>query len=120
MRKFLLFISLIISHLCAAQTTQRYAVEIALPKSQMTAICLMRTDSTERRGSVVNEFGIHAFDFTQNLRNQRVRLKNVLPAMNKWYLRRVLRRELRKALCGQPSRITLKPLENDETTPPTL
>lgn len=44
-------------------------------------------------GSVVNEFGIHYFDFTSV--NNRVKVSNVFPAMDKWYIRRMLRNDLR-------------------------
>lgn len=59
----------------------------------ITGICLARQTDDGLVGSVVNEFGIHFFDFT--CQNNRVKVSNVFPAMNKWYIRRVLRSDLR-------------------------
>lgn len=59
----------------------------------VTGICIARQTEQGVVGSVVNEFGIHFFDFT--CKGNRVKLSNVFAAMNKWYIRRVLRRDLK-------------------------
>ena len=59
----------------------------------LTGICLVRQTEEGLAGSVVNEFGIRAFDFT--CRHDKVRIMNVLPQMNRWYIRRLLRADLR-------------------------
>ncbi len=59
----------------------------------VTGICLVRQTEQGLVGSVVNEFGIHFFDFT--CQGNRVTVSNVFAAMNKWYIRRVLRNDLR-------------------------
>jgi len=59
----------------------------------LTGICLVRQTDEGLVGSVVNEFGIRAFDFT--CCGDKVRVMNVLPQMNKWYIRRLLRADLR-------------------------
>lgn len=59
----------------------------------LTGICLVRQTEEGLAGSVVNEFGIRAFDFT--CRHDKVRVMNVLPQMNRWYIRRLLRADLR-------------------------
>lgn len=59
----------------------------------LTGICLVRQTEDGLAGSVVNEFGIRAFDFT--CRHDKVRVMNVLPQMNRWYIRRLLRADLR-------------------------
>ena len=59
----------------------------------ITGICMARQTENGLVGSVVNEFGIHFFDFT--CQNNRVKVRNVFPVMNKWYIRRVLRSDLR-------------------------
>jgi len=59
----------------------------------ITGICLTRQTAQGLVGSVVNEFGIHFFDFTCT--NDRVKVSNVFAAMDKWYIRRVLKSDLR-------------------------
>lgn len=69
----------------------------------VTGICLTRQTEQGLVGSVVNEFGIHFFDFT--CRNNRVKVSNVFPAMNKWYIRRVLRNDLKLLTANTPQSI---------------
>ena len=59
----------------------------------LTGICMARQTEEGVVGSVVNEFGIHFFDFT--CKDNRVKVSHVFPAMNKWYIRRVLRKDMR-------------------------
>ncbi len=59
----------------------------------ITGICLARQTEQGLVGSVVNEFGIHFFDFTCT--DDRVKVSNVFSAMDKWYIRRVLKKDLR-------------------------
>lgn len=59
----------------------------------MTGICITRQTERGLVGTVINEFGLHFFDFT--CQDNRVKVSNVFPAMNKWYIRRVLRSDLR-------------------------
>lgn len=76
---------------------QQFAVSIAARGVMLTGICVVSTDSAGySRGSVVNEFGIHAFDFTVGADRRRVRLLNVVPQLDRWYLRRVVRGDLRR------------------------
>jgi hypothetical protein len=42
----------------------------------------------------VNEFGIHALDFTVSADRRKVRLLHVVDFLNKWYIKRVLRKDL--------------------------
>lgn len=69
----------------------------------VTGICLTRQTEQGLVGSVVNEFAIHFFDFT--CRNNRVKVSNVFPAMNKWYIRRVLRSDLKLLTANTPQSI---------------
>ena len=66
----------------------------------MTGICITRQTEQGLVGTVINEFGLHFFDFT--CQNNRVKVSNVFPAMNKWYIRRVLRSDLRLLAANKP------------------
>lgn len=75
---------------------QQYSVLIAARGAELTGVCIVKTDSVgESRGAIVNEFGIHAMDFTLSADRRRVRLLNVMPQMDRWYIRRVVRADLR-------------------------
>ena len=57
---------------------QQYAVQINARGAELTGICIIKTDSVgESRGAIVNEFGIHAMDFTLSADRRKVKLQNV-------------------------------------------
>lgn len=95
MRRFLLLSLLSIS---LAVGAQRYSAYIETPRAAISGICILVTDSAETRGSLFNEFGITALEFTYSRQNEKLRLHTVLPALDKWYIRRTLRRDLRHLL----------------------
>ncbi|MCR5579377.1 MAG: hypothetical protein K6F74_09265 [Prevotella sp.] len=117
MRSCLLFISLLLSVLTSrlyAQTTFpadgesiRYTAYIEMEKGYVSGICILHRDGDTVHGSLFNEFGITALDFTYRLERKKVKLHTVMPMMNKWYIRKVLKKDLRQLMTG---------LQNGETT----
>ena len=76
----------------------RYAAYIEMPKAYLSGICVLLHDGDEVKGCLFNEFGVTALDFTYCLKKQKVRLHDVLPMLDKWYIRRVLKKDLRQLL----------------------
>lgn len=76
----------------------RYAAYIEMPKGYVSGICILLNDSTEVKGSLFNEFGVTALDFSYLPAKDRVRLHHVIGMMDKWYIRRVLKRDLREVM----------------------
>jgi hypothetical protein len=68
--------------------TGRYRVHILSERMELTGILVVRHPGDEWRGSVINEFGVKAFDFI--VKNQKCRLLNTLPLLNKWYIRKTI------------------------------
>lgn len=75
-----------------------YNVRIEMEKGGMTGVCMMLRDSTGLHGSVVNEFGVGLMSFSYTFGSDKVRLHSVFGKMDKWYIRRTLRRDLRRLL----------------------
>ena len=73
---------------------RQYAFTLQARGAEVTGICVVKTGLEGTRGSLVNEFGIHALDFTLSADRRRVKLLNVMPALNRWYIRRVVSRDL--------------------------
>ena len=73
----------------------------------VSGICILHRDGDTVHGSLFNEFGITALDFTYRLEKKKVKLHTVMPMMNKWYIRKVLKKDLRQLMTG---------LQNGETT----
>lgn len=100
---FLLFVSMWLWHASAITLDgkRQYSVLIEMPRGgSLTGICLIKTDESGSKGALVNEFGIHALDFTVSADRRKVRLLHVIDWMNKWYIKRVLRRDLRFLFLG--------------------
>lgn len=74
---------------------QEFSVNIEARGVQLSGICIVKTDEDGSRGAIVNEFGIHALDFTLSADRRKVKLLNVMPQMNRWYVKRVVRKDLR-------------------------
>lgn len=78
-----------------AQDLRRYTLHIDLPRDgHLSGICLIRMEGGRGAMSVVNEFGIKAFDAVCPGAKGRVRLHNVMPMLDKWYIRRVLAKDM--------------------------
>lgn len=73
-----------------------YNVRIEMEKGGMTGVCMMLCDSTGLHGNVINEFGVGLLSFTYEPERDKVRLHSVYGKMDKWYIRRTLRRDLRR------------------------
>jgi len=82
-------------YLLALSGRQQYSVTIDARGAEITGVCIVKTNSEGTRGAIVNEFGIHALDFTLSPDRHKVRLENVMPMMDRWFIRRILRKDLR-------------------------
>lgn len=93
---------LILSLLSISLSTwgQRFSTFIETPRAGISGICVLVTDSSEVRGSLFNEFGITALDFTYLPSKNKVRLHSVMSALDHWYIRRILRRDFRQIVPG--------------------
>lgn len=73
---------------------QEYMVTISARGTELTGICIIRTDEDGSRGTIMNEFGVNALDFTLSADRKKVRLQHVVAMMDKWYVKRVVRKDL--------------------------
>lgn len=77
-----------------ASSTMRYAASITMPRAHLSGVCMMQRDGNTLRGCIFNEFGISAMEFVYTPGSRKVRLLSVIKMLDKWYIRRVLRRDL--------------------------
>lgn len=106
MRKFLASISLlflcVFSQSLMAQASfpdrvgarAKYAASIELKKGYVSGICVLLREEEGVRGCLFNEFGISALDFVYYPEKGKVRLESVMKMLDKWYIRKVLRKDL--------------------------
>ena len=61
---------------------------------EITGICVINiSNEYSMAGTLVNEFGIKAFDFSYS--EGKVEILNVMNHINKWYIRKVLKNDIR-------------------------
>ena len=107
MRNFLLLISLLCATLYAhAQVLfpqkegdrSRYTAYIEMPKAYISGICIIAYRGGQINGSIFNEFGISAMDFSYFPEKDKVKLHNVISILNRWYIKMTLRKDLKKLI----------------------
>jgi hypothetical protein len=72
--------------------TGKYRIHIQSNRMNMTGILIIKPAGDEWRGSMINEFGIKAFDFI--VKKQRCKLLNTVSLLNKWYIRKIIANDL--------------------------
>ena len=72
-----------------------YSVQIDVKKAYISGICGMLFDEGKLKASVVNEFGFSAMDFEYDTQKDKVKIINIVKKLDHWYIKRVLKRDLR-------------------------
>ncbi len=110
MRTFLLFLLSSVFAVCnafAAPETdshtnasgnRKMAFRIEMQKGYVSGIMISAETDDAINGSMVNEFGISAIDFSYSKEKEKVKLINVGSFLNKWYIKQVLRNDINFAL----------------------
>lgn len=74
----------------------RYTVAITFKNASFSGICVVKSLDDQIAGTIVNEFGIRAFDFTMSQDRRHVRLLNVMKPLNKCLIRKAIARDLKR------------------------
>lgn len=110
MRTFLLFLLSSVFAVCSAfaasetdpQTNasenRKMAFRIEMQKGYVSGIMICAETEDNINGSMVNEFGISAIDFSYSKKKEKVKLINVGSFLNKWYIKQVLKNDINFAL----------------------
>lgn len=77
---------------------KQFSAYIEIPRGYVSGICILLRDGQQIKGSIFNEFGISAIDFSYDEQRDKVKLYEVVKMLNRWYIKRVLRRDLRKLI----------------------
>lgn len=99
---FLIFISVFCATTLRAQHTfpisdgekVKYNAMIQMPNAYISGVCVLLNDCGVIKGCMFNEFGITMLDFSFSPDEQKVKLHHVIKMMDKWYIKRVLRKDL--------------------------
>lgn len=67
---------------------------IEIPKGYISGICAMMLENRSIKATIYNEFGITAMEFTYNMEKQKVKLGYIIKMLDKWYIKRTLKKDL--------------------------
>lgn len=104
-------------------TAKEYSLAVNIRGREITGICIINISADSSIvGTVVNEFGLKAFDFSYS--SEKARIFNVMSPLDKWYIRKILRNDFRFILSNMfvngdvisEKRRTMKKLPNGEIT----
>jgi hypothetical protein len=70
----------------------RYRVALKTPDKSITGLCILKKSGDEWRGTLISEMGAKAFDFI--VTDGKCELLNVIPAMDKWYVKKTVAADL--------------------------
>ena len=76
----------------------RYSVQIEFGKAYISGVGILAYADGEVRGAVFNEFGVSALSFSYNPQKEKVRILSVMGKLNKWYIRRVIKKDMREMM----------------------
>ena len=73
-----------------------YAMRLEVKKIDITGILVLKqTAEGEIRGAMMNEFGVSALNLMVTPDRRKVTLLNVSPLLNKWYIKRAIRADMK-------------------------
>lgn len=76
----------------------RYDLQIEIRDSNLSGICIMINNNGIITSSIINEFGISLMDFTYSEKKDKVKIHNIIKPLDRWYIKRFLKRSLRNML----------------------
>ena len=76
----------------------RYSLQIDFGKAYLSGIGIFACVEGDVLGSVFNEFGVSALSFSYNPQKDRVKIISVMGKLNRWYIRRVIKRDMKKVI----------------------
>lgn len=75
-----------------------YKMYIEFGKGYLSGICILGKENNIIKSSIINEFGVSIMDFTYDMKKDKVKLMYVMNTLNKWYIKRVLKKDLKEVV----------------------
>ena len=91
-----------------SDSTYNSRLEIEIGQNEISGLCAMRVENGTYNGCIINEFGIKAFDFTYNVNSHKLKLIYVSPNINRWLIRKTLKKDLQQILASKSEFSTSK------------
>lgn len=78
-----------------ADSATTWSAQITMPRGSLSGLCVVRVERDSLIGAMINEFGVQAFDFHYERVSQKLRLQHLIPPLNRFFLRRIIKRDVR-------------------------
>lgn len=101
---FLLLFTICTSAVSAqnASANSRYSVQMDIHKAYISGVCIMHEEEERITASIMNEFGVSALTYQYNKQSGKVKILSILKKMDKWYIKRVLKKDLKMVMKEMP------------------
>ena len=76
----------------------KYSAYIDMPQGYVSGVCVLFNEGTVIRGSLFNEFGITALNFSYDIKKEKIKLYSVVKLMDKWYIKKILKKDLKQLM----------------------
>ena len=76
------------------------SARVEMPRARLSGLCVVVCQEGKLRAGLVNEFGFTALAFRYDPATGKVKLTETAALLDKWYIRRTLRRDLRAVMQG--------------------
>ena len=78
-----------------SEQTAQYRVQLQFRDATLDGICVIKVVENEIRGVIVNDFGVRAFGFSVSLNRKKIKLHDVMPMLDRWFIKRVIKQDLK-------------------------
>lgn len=76
----------------------KYSAYIDMPQGYVSGVCVLFNEGTVIQGSLFNEFGITALNFSYDIKKEKIKLYSVVKLMDKWYIKKILKKDLKQLM----------------------
>ena len=77
----------------------RYNAYIEMPRVYLSGVSIIMNDDGIIKGTLFNEFGVTAIEFMYLPSKNKVKIMHVVKMFDKWYIKRVMRKDLAQLMC---------------------
>ncbi len=77
-------------------------------KAYISGICVMIDEGEDIKAAVFNEFGVSTLAFEYRKKKEKIKITQIIGAMNRWYVKRQLKKDLRNVMKQLPGNVVIE------------
>lgn len=83
-----------------------YNFTMTSSRAEIRGLCILKLNGKVINASIMNDFGATFIDYSYQVKKLKVKLHYVVGQLDKWYIRRVLKRDLKKVMIAMYNKET--------------